>query len=521
MSRWLGTTRSKSTAHAIITVYDGDIEGDAPDFDVIGEYYVTEKRLAQAIENAVDELDVFTDVIPDDDKSYKMPANTKRIPNLFMRKGTIPTKRTWQRSVACCAYNATDGYLQHWLGRKLDKNDRDWYCRHHLVTTDGLPQEFTFTVLQQLVEPYGCGIKGIQVPRNTRRFDEHKTFIEALGANPMFKVNGNTSNEEAYEMLYPEAALLAMGFDTPAKMAQHKKDTFAGWRFECVDMPDLGAVAMKQFSLNQVGHNGGSNYYGPRASFNVSDTDKWLMAVKFDELRNINYLAPIDLPEYQEYEGTLIYDWWAIKCAGNKTLRGHAPKFQSSWQGGKRTNSKEPGAGSTKTSYFSDPLKALGYSVTQITKMSWKAARELKDGKIKADGISILDKGDWLIVKNVGDPSEGQQTLLLEDKSRKHPFPNREDDEEKVKAYPPLCEECQKAPGDNVYGVEGQLICQNCGTDVPIFDVPVSYLLDGWNPADEIELVDDDDTDDFKYGYLFDEDWDDGFDFGGGGKRTL
>ena len=115
--------KMKTTAHAIITVYTGELsDDDNSKWDMYGEYYITDSRLADAINAAVGKLDVFSDVINDENKDYKMPANAEDIPNLFMKKGTIPTKRTMDRAVACCAYNATDGYLQHWLGRKLDNH---------------------------------------------------------------------------------------------------------------------------------------------------------------------------------------------------------------------------------------------------------------------------------------------------------------------------------------------------------------------------------------------------------------
>lgn len=522
---------TKKTAYAKITIYTGDIPEDDLDdseWEIEDEYYVGESRLGEAIDNAVNVLQVYSDSIPDDHKSYKMPNGKLNISNLFMKKGSIPTKRTWSRQVATCAYNATDNYLKHWLGRQLDRDDKDWYSRHSLVTTDGLPQEFTFTVLQQLVEAYGCGIKGIQVPRTSRRFPEQNLFIKSLGANPLFMVNGNTTNEEAYEVLYPEAALPIFlekeGLEnTPSGRAALKRKVFDGWRFECVDMPDLGSVIMRQFTLSTVGHNGGSNYYGPRSNFSVNDeTDKWLMAVQFAELKDIEYLAPIELEEYKEYEGTVIYDWWAIKCDAGKTLRGYAPKYKgytpgtsgSGW-GGRDYDANTAGSNMEKTQYFADPLGELGYDAAQILSMSWKTSRQLKDGKIKAEGILVNSDGTWEIVNNINDPSEGQMKLLTDK--------GGDFFEDKILAYPPLCEGCQKAPGDTVFDIEDNLMCENCGDAVESFLVPKSNLLSGWTAVSEQALSDlpNDDDEEWMYSFLFNDEEDDARDFGDGAKRSL
>jgi len=419
-----------------------------------------------------------------------MPYNAKKIPNLFIKEELVPTSLSFSRSVACCAFNATNEFMKHWLGMSLDENDRKWYSSNSLVTPDGLPQINTFTVIQQLIEPYGVGIRSIQVPKNTRRFPEQVSFISALGANPFFKLDGITTNAEAYERLFPAIAQKALGLDTPLKKANHKKETFAKWRFECVEIPSLGAIAMKQFQLQSAGHNGGSNYYGPRAKFNVGEGDQWLMAIKLDRLDNIDYLAAIELPKYKVYEGSKVYQWMSIKDNSGKTLSQIAP--YTSYSGNNKRNSNRAGgtnsgSGVFKSLFFSGPLKKLGFSDEKILKMSWQTAAALKDGERRSDEVLITPAGNWIVA--------GKGNTSTAKRNTPPPLPllpavkSKETEEDTVTAYPPLCNACQGAPGNTVY-VNSTLACQNCGAEQETSTVPVSYLLDGWIKK---ESYDDDD----------------------------
>jgi len=278
---------------------------------------------------------------------------------------------------------------------------------------------------------------------------------------------------------------------------------------------------MRQFSLSMVGHNGGSNYYGPRSKFSVNDdTDKWLMAVQFAELKDIDYLVPLELEAYKEYDGTLIYDWWGIKCDASKTLRGYAPKYQSTssyrsgYGGGSSYNGDTSGSGKGKTDYFVPPLRALGYDASQILLMSWKTARTLKEGKISAKGTVIKSDGTWLSEKDKSSSSkDGGQMKLITDKENVST-------EVKVLAYPPLCEGCQKNPGDTVYDINDNLKCENCGDLVEAYLVPRNNLLSGWTAVSERALSQldddsDDDLEDWEYQWLLGGDDTDEIDFSG------
>ena len=220
----------------------------------------------------------------------------------------IPQKISKHRSVACCAFNATSEYMQSWLGMKLDSDDRSWYSLNELCTHDGLPQEHSFTVIHQLVTPYGLGVSRIIVPRNSRRFKGYHPFMVSLGCNPFFLADGNTTNEEALVKLFPDEA----------KRNLMRSKMLDMWKFECSDIPVKGAIVMRQFNTEATGHNGGSNYFGPRSRI---DEKGWRMSVKVDRLSNISYVKPLVVPEYKEYPGTKTPDYWKIRDDSGKSLR--------------------------------------------------------------------------------------------------------------------------------------------------------------------------------------------------------
>lgn len=470
---------SKTTIYAMISLYT-KIEGvkleEMSDDQILETYLIKDSRLAEGIDNS-EYLNVFNDIIEKDDKKYKMPDGEEEIPHLFIEKDKVPVNRVWSRSVACCAYNATDQYMQHWLGKKLDYNDKKWYTLNSLVTRDGLPQPYSFTVIQQLTEAYGVGINSIIVPRNTRRFDEHNVFIKALGANPFYIKDGRTTNEEAYEMMFPDVALNAMGINTPEKRRSHKKEVFSKWRFECADEPKLGSIIMRQFNLDSAGHNGGSSYVGPRAPFNLND-DKWLMCIRLDNLDNINYIEEPVLPEYKIYDGTLTYQWRKIKD-GDKTLGDRIPvkKYPS-------YSANNSGIGQSKGDYTTGKLIALGYSKEDIKKLTWSNAYYLWNGKYKAERVKVLDNGGYIFLNSKGSEKgkegKGQTKLLTGPTS--NDSDSKSSDDDLMLAYPPLCETCQKPPGDYIF-IGKELSCQHCNTIVEKQLVPMDYILEGWEPA--------------------------------------
>lgn len=313
----------RKTARAAFTIMDGEKE--------LGSFFSTEWDIGKAIDRATG-LDVYEGDFEFTEKDdFKLPDKQNSIPWVVIDVKDVPTKITKSRNVACCAYYATSDYMQHHMSMKLDNYDKTWYEKHHLVTQHGLPQRHSFTVIQQLVEPYDAGIRQIAVPRNSQRFEEYKPFILALGANPFFAVDGRTTNEEALERLFPTKEL----------RDKNRDRMLAQWRFECRDQPYKGAIVMKMFGGRSGAgdHNGGSSYDGPRAPTRMHGD--WIMSIKLGRLENINYKKPINLPEYKEFAGNTEYDLWKIVDPGTgKTLEELKKGLYKRNSGGSHWNAK-------------------------------------------------------------------------------------------------------------------------------------------------------------------------------------
>jgi len=290
----------KKTGYAAIVMTDRT----DPDFEEIK--ILSEYKMGEIFERG--NFDHWKVTLSPKDEVWKYAHGKGYIPAIAMDINDIPHRITKNRTVACCAYNATNDYMQHWLGMKLDRDDREWYKLNDMCTKDGLQQQYTFTVLHQLIEPYGLGISRILVPRNTRRFEDYHPFIASLGCNPFFLVDGSTTNEEALEKMFPDES----------KRDEMREKMFSMWRFECADEPLKGAVTMRQFGMTSVGHNGGSNYFGPRSKMSA---DGWHMSIKMDRQELITYNKPLVLPKYREYPGSSTPDFWLIKDGDGKSLR--------------------------------------------------------------------------------------------------------------------------------------------------------------------------------------------------------
>jgi hypothetical protein len=409
----------KKTVYAIVEILEGDdrLGGD----NVKGyEHMVTDPTLGRGLEllaedGSTETYHVYDGILDPQDEDHKMPANEKNIPWIVIHADNIPKNVSKKRTVATCAYNATDTYMKHWLGMGMDHYDKDWYTLNSLVTEDGLPQANSFTVIQQLVKPYGLGVSHIYVPRNNRRFREYLPFIKSLGANPFFATDGYTTNEEALVKLFP---------NDEHKQNEMRDILFAQWRFECRDECPGGVIAMTQFHENSTGHNGASTYRGPRAPGNY---DKWKMALKVDRLENITYLKPVDIPEYEEYEGKKVLDLWGIRNSDGKTVRG-------------LKNAKTSARGS-------------------IYGNSWY--KKLEDDDKKKEAKDDDDKSSNFQGSNDDDPTEPPSKggwgyfddLFGEGWFGTRTSPGKYD-------YPPVCENCQQDPGERY--VSGTKICQHC-----------------------------------------------------------
>lgn len=336
----------KKSAYAALILKDRT-DPEYEDIRLLDEY-----RMGKVFEEG--DFDLWNVQLADDEERWKYPHGKDMIPAIEIDVADIPYRLTKSRGVAFCAFNATSDYLVHQLGMKLDNHDRDWYRLNGMCDVHGLPQKFTFTVLHQLVEPYNVGISRIVVPRNARRFAEFHPFIVSLGANPFFLADGSTTNEEALEKMFP---------GNKEKQDEMRPVLFKMWRFECSDTPPTGTVSMRQFNTQYAGHNGGSNYFGPRAKLSG---DGWHMSIQFGRLDQITYQKPLVLPEYAEYPGSKTDDIWQIKDRSGKTLRqidndisaANRKRWQSTSPASSTSSTPTtPSGGGSKSQNLFEPIK--------------------------------------------------------------------------------------------------------------------------------------------------------------------
>lgn len=273
-------------------------------------YYISEFDIANALEEAFKNSKQYTYKLTKEElKDFRtIKENSNKVPAFLLEEHDARYDLSKHRTVASCAYNATENYLSNNFGVKFHFTDRDWYSKNSLVTEDGLPLNNTFQVLEQLVEPYGFRISNIQLNRGTMLGKDNMKFLKALGCNPFCMTDNSTSNEEAYQKLYPDSILDSMisnGIITSKE--SHKKQIFNSWRVEYRDYPTGSSVTMCQFDKLKVGHNGGSSYAAPRSE--RPNPENWIFSIKFDRADNCNF-EKVNLLEYKEFEGNEVLNIW-------------------------------------------------------------------------------------------------------------------------------------------------------------------------------------------------------------------
>lgn len=186
-----------------------------------------------------------------------------------------------------CVYQGTQDYISARWGRKLDDSDRRWLAKHPLATDGGIPQEYTATAIQQLIQPYGMRISRIRIRAGSLVLGDHNMqWAQALGCNPMALADRRTSNADA---------AAAMGLD-PAVADQL-------WRLEFSDRPLPGSIIGERGWTNTTGVSVGSlgghaRYLAPRAG-----SGDWFISIQLAPEHEVDYLiAPPD-PEYIERKG--------------------------------------------------------------------------------------------------------------------------------------------------------------------------------------------------------------------------
>jgi len=231
---------------------------------------------------------------------------TESFPMLVVHRDLVKKWTRVPRSVATCAFHASDKFIKRILGGELDNDDERWYSNHHLVTPHGLPDDWSATVIHQLVEPYGIGVAGIRYPKRALipPYKEYPLWIARLGANPLYLTDYTTTNPEALSTLAGEDP------DLITEFSSHP------WGVEASDIPFRPGIIMRQGNESQLGHNGSASYVGPRSCI---DQD-WKMSIRLARLENISCLPdPPPLPKYEECL-TNKPDIWSIVDIEGKSM---------------------------------------------------------------------------------------------------------------------------------------------------------------------------------------------------------
>jgi len=200
----------------------------------------------------------------------------------------------------------------------------------------------------------------------------------------------------------------------------------------------MGAINMCQFQMKSVGHNGGSNYWGPRSK---RGAEGWHMSIKIDRMSNIRYLKPVNLAQYEEYPGSSIPNYWMIKDAEGRTLR----EIESEIIKRNREKCDKTSVGSTGT-HTTTPSARCDYSYDE-------------------------------------DESNSMRTF-----------------DGKVFAYEETCEVCYKSIGKSYVGHERA--CQWCGSPAVLALIETKQIGLGYNMIndDDFETIMDNDDNDEDIG---------------------
>lgn len=169
-----------------------------------------------------------------------------------------------------CLYNALDDYMQHFFGRKMDSDDRDFFDYHPLTTKDGTPEAATLRVAQELIEPYGLVISRVYLAPGTSMGSDMKQWPLALRANPAAMMNRKTSNAEF-------AKQMGLDLETANK----------AYRFEFTTAPlrpSISCGALGHSTKTQQAGSGHASYEGPRAKENSST-----LQFQIDLKENVEY----------------------------------------------------------------------------------------------------------------------------------------------------------------------------------------------------------------------------------------
>lgn len=263
-----------------------------------------------------------------------------------------------------CVYTAANDYMQARWGRKLDDSDRRWLASHPLSTDNGVPQEYTATCVDQLVEPYGMRVSRVRLRKGSLVLgDSIMAWIQALGCNPFALADRSTTNAEAAE-----------------RMGITVEQANALWRVEFHDDALPCSIVGERGWTNTTGVKTGSfgghaRYLAPRGH-----AGDWFISVQLDMDTQVTHLVPSPSPEYVPRKGESTLLLGAITGPDGKRI---AERINTKWVPFGTTPEPEP----PKTVVVETPKPTL----TEMFQNDWNPATTRVE---QIDQASCLFCGD-------------------------------------------------------------------------------------------------------------------------------
>lgn len=248
-----------------------------------------------------------------------------------------PEHAAWKRNgkhVACCAYDGTDSYMKHRLGRSLHSSDRQWYQEHPVTVASGLPAQHTLTVLNDLVKPWGVCISKVWLRKGLIDWPEHAGWKEALGCNGMAVGDNETESHEYVQAMLNSLPETATDEQREAYKLRLETEA-AGHRFLYTNILPSEAMVIFDggYEAKYAGGGGHASFKGPREH----KGNQWWMAVQYDLVENVHYHAePPSTDNMDRGEGNWELDIPECKIAdGSKVIRSVMYTSGGSYQGGR------------------------------------------------------------------------------------------------------------------------------------------------------------------------------------------
>lgn len=264
-----------------------------------------------------------------------------------------PENAIWKRShgktVACCAFTATNEFLKFVLGGSLHSSDQTWYTNHPLTEAAGLPAAHTITLLNDLVKPWGIGVSRVWIRAAHIDWDEHHEWCKVLGCNPMAVGDQESTNEQYVQTQLNFAREAKATEEQLAEYEAQLREEVKGFRLEYVPADSLPRLPMV---LCEGGYNSQYASGGGHASFSsprMHKGSRWGIALQFDRLENcVRHAEPPTTDTGEEIQENLDLDWRQSRCGDTgKTFSSvmynyNSGTSQATWNGGQNRGALAP-----------------------------------------------------------------------------------------------------------------------------------------------------------------------------------